>query len=111
MTCKFSKENRLLNHFQFKSLFRQKKITGENIFLYFRTGNSNNPKLGITCSKKFGKSHIRNRFKRITREAFRKCIHLMPDSLEINVLPLKNAKKCKSFDIQKDFENLLKNLS
>ncbi len=111
MTCKFSKDNRLLKHFQFKSLFKQKRFVGENVFLYARTGNSNNPKLGITCSKKFGKACLRNRFKRITREAFRKCIHLMPGSLEINILPLRNAKQCKSSDIQKDLERLLKKLS
>ncbi|ANH78727.1 Ribonuclease P protein component [Candidatus Chlamydia sanziniae] len=43
-------------------------------------------KLGITVSKKFGKAHLRNYFKRIVREAFRHIRHELP-SCQIIVLP------------------------
>lgn len=58
----------------------------------FCIGSLPSPRLGITVSRKFGKSHQRNRFKRIVREAFRLCQHQLPTSLELVIRPRSAAE-------------------
>ncbi|WP_375793929.1 ribonuclease P protein component [Chlamydia sp. 12-01] len=58
-------------------------------------------KLGITVSKKFGKAHKRNYFKRIVREAFRQQRHSLP-ACQIVVMP-KNKQQPKFEELLQDF--------
>lgn len=65
------------------------------------------PRLGITASRHFGKAHKRNSFKRIVREAFRQCQHLLPEGLDINVKPRNNIKNFSIEGITKDLKRLV----
>lgn len=79
MTEGFNKQSRILKSRDFQSISRHaKKKIGQ--YLIVEIGkNCNEPtksgqflgRLGITISRKFGKSHDRNRFKRLVRESFR----------------------------------------
>lgn len=64
-----------------------KRLAGGSILIDYRLGHATRPKLGITVSRKYGKAHERNRFKRLVREAFRTYALKLPRDLEINVLP------------------------
>lgn len=72
-----------------------------------RQGKSFSAKLGITVTRKFGKAHKRNRFKRVVREAFREIYLSLPQDLELNVAPLK-CDICPSKQaVLIDLQNLL----
>ncbi len=82
------KSARLLSRDQFRSLQRSGcQWAGSLIFVQYREGRSSMPKLGLTVSRKYGKAHMRNRFKRVVREAFRQLLPSLPIGIELNILP------------------------
>jgi len=84
----FPKASRLLTKHHYQRLYKfGRRFTGKLVTIDFKNGNASIPKLGITISKKFGKAHDRNRFKRVVREAFRISADLLPRSIEINISP------------------------
>ena len=86
--CIFPKSARILKRSHFQKVFRNRaKWTGTFLFIDYRRGHTASAKLGITVTRRFGKAHDRNRFKRLVREAFRHLYHTIPSDLEMNVLP------------------------
>lgn len=69
---------------------------------------SSPPRLGITITKKWGKAHDRNRFKRVTREAFRKIYPILPKGLIINVHPKEGYRELSPDEIETELKNLAK---
>lgn len=78
------------------------KMAGLHIVIYYRTHSFPRARLGITVSKKYGKAHDRNRFKRVVREAFRHCQHHFPQDVEVNVMPT-NRGDIDASSVVKDF--------
>ena len=84
----FPKSARVLHNRQFQKILRTgAKAPGSHILIHYRSQSLTRPRLGITVSKKHGKAHDRNRFKRVVREAFRLCQNQFPQDLEIHVMP------------------------
>lgn len=69
---------------------------------------SSPPRLGITITKKWGKAHDRNRFKRVTREAFRNIYPILPKGLIINVHPKEGYRELSPDEIETELKNLAK---
>lgn len=94
----FPKTARILTSRHFQGIFKARnRLTASCVTFDFRLGKATCPRLGITVSKKYGKAHDRNRFKRVVREAFRTSYHLFPKDLEINVTPrLPSQNVCKN---------------
>lgn len=101
MNNSYSKDLRLKSSYQYQQVLeRSKAIRGKYIILhaYHHLGQPIT-KLGIIASKKFGKATERNRFKRITREAFRKVKSIFPKGTQLVVRPRKYAIDASMFDI------------
>ena len=105
---KFPKTARLLTRGQFQKILREgRRLTGRVVSIqYMCKVTTQNPKLGVTISKKFGKSHIRNRFKRVVREAFREISSELPSGLELHVLPRTPPLQIKKQDVLLDLRQI-----
>jgi ribonuclease P protein component len=106
---KFPKSARVLHRRHFLSLVKQgHRFFGSEVRIeYRRLSTSLCPKLGITVSRRYGKSHDRNRFKRIVREAFRELSPSMPKDLELHISPKKNHPDLSITSVLIDLKDLL----
>ena len=110
---KFPKTARLLRRGQFQKIVREgRRLAGRVVSIqYINRESALCPRLGITISKKYGKAHERNRFKRVVREAFRECKETFPLGLDIHVLPRSKTLDLKKQDIVIDLQLLPKKSS
>lgn len=65
-----------------------------------RQNKKSTTKLGITASRHYGIAVLRNRFKRIVREAFRLCHNKLQSGFDLNIKPRQVARNAKPADIQ-----------
>lgn len=116
----FGKQFRLLSAFDFLRLKKGAQIFKSHTFIIYYRSNSDlalsHARIGISVSKKVGKAHERNRFKRIIRELFR-CHDVKLKHFDFMVVVQKPIRyKDQPFDVfetnfQRDFAFALKKLS
>lgn len=83
----FPKALRILTRRYFqKASAEGKKIKGQVLLFQYYKANTQS-RIGITVSKKYGKAHDRNRFKRLVREVFRENYDRIPAGVQICVFP------------------------
>lgn len=112
---RFPKTARILHRSHFINLIKQsQRFLGNDVrveyrrqFRQSRESRPSSPKLGITVSRRYGKSHDRNRFKRVVREAFRELSSSMPADLELHISPKKNHPGLNVASVLIDLKDLL----
>jgi len=99
---KFPKMQRLLRRQDFQNIRKsaKRRYCGKQIIIEFCENAMPFSRLGISVSKKFGKSYQRNRFKRIVREAYRLNSFQIPAGIDIHVRPRKFALAARQFEIE-----------
>ena len=69
---RFSKQLRLLRASDFERVFNARQSTSNGwLVLYGAANELGHPRLGMTVSRRAGNAVVRNRWKRLLREAFR----------------------------------------
>lgn len=107
MNQRFSKSLRIRKRAQYLFLTRQSlKLETDSLYLYIDK-RCHSSRLGITVTKKFGKAHDRNRFKRVVRDAFRKIISCI-SCVDVVVHPKLKAKDLTSDMCAEELMSLLK---
>ena len=108
---KFPKSVRLRKRFEYQRLSKfGYRFHGKVVSFDYRIEGSSCPRLGITVSKKYGNACLRNRFKRVVREAFREIFSSLPQGMAINVHPRFGQKVSKNVLLD-DFKLVLRSTS
>ena len=85
-------------------------VAGRYIVIYYKKNRLAFNKIGIAISKKTGKSVVRNRLKRLCKEAYRTIEPVMLTKVDVVILWKKSAnpKEANFFVIKEDIEKTMK---
>ncbi|HUT11517.1 MAG TPA: ribonuclease P protein component [Thermoguttaceae bacterium] len=72
----------------FQRAYRRRCVAGDDLLLVFGCANGlPHPRLGLSVSRKLGGAVVRNRWKRLIREAFRLTREQLPGGIDLVVIP------------------------
>ena len=95
----------------FRIVYNKGKSFSNNLFVMYVNKNyklSSYTRLGISVSKKVGKSVIRNRVRRLVYEAYRLNLHKVKTGYDIVFIARVNSKDRLYTEVEKSILNLLK---
>jgi ribonuclease P protein component len=87
-TFGFPQHFRLKTPAQFKAVYDGKRSAGDGVLVVYALRNTlPHPRVGLSVSRKVGNAVVRNRWKRLLREAFRLHRHELPSGLDFILIP------------------------
>ncbi|MDR2170402.1 MAG: ribonuclease P protein component [Planctomycetaceae bacterium] len=105
----FPKTSRLRYRGEFERVFDAKIAVSDGLLIVFVLQNDlQRSRLGLSVSRKVGNAVVRNRWKRLIREAFRKIYETFPLYLDVIVIPQRNAKISNGKNIEASLKKLIK---
>ncbi|GHT34430.1 ribonuclease P protein component [Planctomycetales bacterium] len=111
----FPKSSRLLTTAEFQRVFGYRKSVADSLLIiYAAEQDLGQNRLGISVSRKVGNAVVRNRWKRLIREAYR--TNLLPKTAvekycDFVVVPKRGAALPKYAELEKSFQKLTKCLT
>jgi ribonuclease P protein component len=89
----FPKLLRLLTKSDFDRVFQRKVSVADDLAIMYGCENDLGfTRIGLSVSRKVGKAHVRNRWKRLLREAFRIGRSDWPQGLDVVLIPRREAE-------------------
>lgn len=85
---RFLPKYRLKRPAEFKRVFDMRRSAGDDcLIVYVAENDLPHPRIGLSVSRKVGGAVVRNRWKRLLREAFRLNIDRLPGGVDLVVVP------------------------
>jgi len=98
---------KLRKNWEFKRVYRYgRTVVSKNIVLYYCPNGLANNRIGFSISKKVGKSVVRNKIKRIYREAFKVIERRLCKGYDFILIARKPAVDVSFHDACKELYNL-----
>lgn len=82
----FPKSARLHSPIEFDQLFARGKVLADSVLVIHARRASSRGRLGISISKRVGHAPLRNRWKRLIREAYRRSLGCTPALARLDIL-------------------------
>jgi len=84
----FPQSRRLKSPAEFERVFARKRSASDNVLIVYACENGlGHTRLGCSVSKKVGNAVVRNRYKRLFREAFRLAQHELATGVDFVLIP------------------------
>jgi len=88
----FRPEHRVRKQEDFERIYQARIFAADDVLIANGDGNNlPHPRLGLSVSKKVGNAVVRNRWKRLIREAFRLNREQLPAGIDLIIRPQKGA--------------------
>ena len=84
----FPQSRRMKTPAEFERCYARKRSASDGVLIVYACENGRpHPRLGCSVSRKVGGAVVRNRYKRLFREAFRLCQHELPSGVNFILIP------------------------